>query len=373
MRHPDVVVIGGGPAGGAAAIRLARGGARVMLLEKTRGSHHKVCGEFVSAAARQHLHESGIAGRLLDRLPIETIRVCRGARTVEADLPFRACSLSRMELDEALLRIAAREGVDVRRGCRVRTVTSASGVQVSLDDGGSVAADAAFLATGKHVLRGLRRDEGVQNGLVGLKMHLDLTPDAAQTLTGAVELLFFGGGYAGLQLVAPHRANLCLLIGKTPFAQTGRGWTGIMQMLIRASPHWRRQLLEARAQWMRPLTIANLPYGFVAPVQSGPVFRLGDQLAVVPSFAGDGMAMALSSGRQAAESYLAAGPDAAAYHARMAGAFGPRVRASAWTSRLLERPLLQSAAMGLAGLAPGLLGWAADITRIGGRENSACG
>jgi len=45
----DLIVIGGGPAGSAAAIAAARAGAQVLLLERGRYPRHKVCGEFVSA------------------------------------------------------------------------------------------------------------------------------------------------------------------------------------------------------------------------------------------------------------------------------------------------------------------------------------
>lgn len=371
MMSADAVVVGGGPAGSAAAIRLARGGARVILLEKTYGPHHKVCGEFVSAAARQHLLELGVDRSLLEAFPINTVRLLHDAQIAESKLPFGACSLSRKHLDEALLRIAAEEGVDIRQGCRVRGIAASSGVRVTTGDDGSIAAAAAFLATGKHDLRGLPRGRGIQKGSIGLKMHLDLPPAATRMLEGAVELLFFEGGYAGLQLVECRRANLCLLIGKTQFEKAGRCWPALVDGIIQASPHWRVRLSGARPCWERPLAIYNLPYGYVADQRAGPVFRVGDQLAVVPPFAGDGMAVALSSGREAADSFLPAGPDAAAYHARMADRFGSRLRASAWGSRLLEWPLLQSAAVGIAAHAPGLLAWAAGATRISRAASAA--
>src|SRR5947208_14263488 len=53
----DLIIIGGGPAGSAAAITAARGGARVLLLERGRFPRHKECGEFVSADPLQ-LHGS---------------------------------------------------------------------------------------------------------------------------------------------------------------------------------------------------------------------------------------------------------------------------------------------------------------------------
>src|SRR5437870_3338327 len=46
----DLIVVGGGPAGSAAAITAVRGGARVLVLERGRFPRHKVCGEFESRA-----------------------------------------------------------------------------------------------------------------------------------------------------------------------------------------------------------------------------------------------------------------------------------------------------------------------------------
>ena len=48
----EAIVVGGGLAGSAFAIELARQGRAVIVLEKTTGAHHKVCGEFLSAEAQ---------------------------------------------------------------------------------------------------------------------------------------------------------------------------------------------------------------------------------------------------------------------------------------------------------------------------------
>jgi flavin-dependent dehydrogenase len=51
-REPyDALVVGAGPAGSASAATRARGGRRVLHLEKDRFPRSKVCGEFLSAAA----------------------------------------------------------------------------------------------------------------------------------------------------------------------------------------------------------------------------------------------------------------------------------------------------------------------------------
>jgi len=51
----DVLVVGGGVAGGAVAAYLARAGRHVVLLERKNGPHDKVCGEFVSGEAADYL------------------------------------------------------------------------------------------------------------------------------------------------------------------------------------------------------------------------------------------------------------------------------------------------------------------------------
>lgn len=369
--RPDVVIVGGGPAGSAAAIRLARAGARVALIERKVAAHHKVCGEFLSAAAARQLCELGLDAALLRRVSVGTVRLLHGEQIAGTELPFPASSLSRKILDENLLQVALAAGVHLHRGVSAQRVETASDIQVQLSDGGYVAAGALFLATGKHDLRGWRRGTGIQNGLIGLKMHLAVTPEAALALAGTVELLLFDGGYAGLQLVDDARANLCLLITKEKYEGLGRSWPQLLAMLDAESPLWRERLTGARPCWKQPIAIYGLPYGYVAEPEAGPVFRLGDQLAVVPSFAGDGMAMALASAREAAEAFIAGGADALAYHQRMAKAFRRRVRGSAWASRLLERPVLQAAAVEAAQQAPGLLAWAAAATRVGGRNRSA--
>ena len=78
----------------------------------------------------------------------------------------------------------------------------------------------------------------------------------------------------------------------------------------------------------------------------------GDQMAVIPSFAGNGIAMALWSGRHAADNFLTAGADSARWHALAARRFGPRVRAAAWTARVVSSVPVQSGARGRRHPAP---------------------
>src|SRR3954468_24325336 len=67
MSDFDLIVIGGGPAGSAAAITAGRNGKRVLLLERGRFPRHKVCSEFISSEA------TGVLRELLGTRPAELL------------------------------------------------------------------------------------------------------------------------------------------------------------------------------------------------------------------------------------------------------------------------------------------------------------
>ena len=62
INKTDVIVIGGGPAGCAAAIGLSRLGYRVALCDQAKFPRDKVCGEFISPAADPILARLGVLG-----------------------------------------------------------------------------------------------------------------------------------------------------------------------------------------------------------------------------------------------------------------------------------------------------------------------
>ncbi len=145
-------------AGCAASIALARKGRRVTLIERETTPRHKVCGEFLSGEALEDLYALGIDVAALGAVPIDHVRLAAARRAAEAPLPFPAASLTRKALDTALSAEAVAAGVRVERGRSVQTLGRTAGGmwQATLDDGATFEAATAFLATGKHDLRGAR-------------------------------------------------------------------------------------------------------------------------------------------------------------------------------------------------------------------------
>src|SRR5580658_2589193 len=206
----EAVVVGGGLAGSAFAIALARQGRPVVVLEKTTGAHHKVCGEFLSAEAQALLARLGLDVWQLGARPAGQLGLEFGGRNERLKLPFRGAGLSRFLLDQALLDAAAGTGAQVIRGVtatRLEYEKKKSAVVHTATQ--QFAASHVALATGKHNLRGLPRP---QAPTVAFKMQLGVTQAVAAMLEDLVQLAMFPGGYAGVCLVEGGIATICWVV-----------------------------------------------------------------------------------------------------------------------------------------------------------------
>lgn len=365
MKHPaETVVIGGGLAGSMLAIRLAAAGRAVVLLEKEREAHHKVCGEFLSREAVAYLAQAGIDPRELGACTIQQVRLLSGERSIETRLPFTALSLSRRVLDEMLLDRAKESGCEVRRGAFVEKIhakNSDSEFTVQLRNGDAIQAATVFLATGKHDVSAWERGDSVQNDLVGFKMHWKLTQKQTEVLRGVMELFLFRGGYGGFSLIEEGTANLCLVVRRRRLRELG-GWTELLAAMRAELPALPERLENAEAYWQKPLAISPIPFGHLRGATDG-IWRVGDQAAVIPSFTGDGMSIALHSGALAAEMYLE-GSSAEEYARCLEDQLRVGMRFAMGLSRAMVTNGGRLAAPLLMSLVPGAMAGIAALTRI---------
>ena len=364
MTTAECLIVGGGPAGAALSIELAKQGRGVLLLEKEAGPRDKVCGEFLSAEAVRYLSAAGLPPATLGAIPITTVRLAGAELIAEATLPFEAQSLSRRVLDEALLNRARELGVVVIRGCAVNSLSrpASDNWEARLDSGNTFSAHRAFLCTGKHDLHGWPRKPGKQNTLIAFKMHWRLSPSALRGLGSAVELVVFPGGYCGLQPIENGIANLALLVEREMFSRL-RSWQNLLNHICSYSRHLRTRLACADPLWPAPLAAYRIPYGFVFERSPASPWRLGDQAAVVPSFCGTGISIALHSARRAAES-IVAGSEESVYVSKLRRDIGKQVRLATWISRTLVHPNLSRYLGAAAGYVPAALPFLAGATRL---------
>jgi flavin-dependent dehydrogenase len=270
-------------------------------------------------------------------------------------------------LDEAILLQASAGGAHLQRGRSVRSLRRLDEQWIAeLDDGTKVAARDAFLATGKHDLRGWKRPAGRQNDLIAFKLHWRAAAARIGALGPYVGLFLFPGGYAGIEPVENGILNLCLVVRGSHFARLGGRWEVLLSTLRGNFLLLHQALAGAEACWDRPLAIASIPYGFVQSRGDGP-WRLGDQAAVIPSFSGDGIAIALHSARMAADYYLS-GRSTSEFQSDLARDVMGQVRRATLLSRLLVQPKGQTVAMAIAQFAPGLVRQIWRGTRIPNRR-----
>ncbi len=307
MRRTPALIVGGGLAGAATAIGLARAGRPHLLIERLRETGDAICGGFLSWRTLETLVGLGIDTDTLNPQRVTRARIFAGSRRAEAALPHPAVSVSRHRLDTVLLAEAKRLGTPIERGVTVREI---DGTTVRLADGATIATDALFLASGKHDVRGMARPEEARGDdpTLGIRVRVTPSPALAQSLAGSIELHLFDRGYAGLAMQEDGTANLCMAVHRSRLQAAGSP-TQLLEALGREMP--------ALGEWVALIppnasidAIANVPYGWRQRTGVDAVFRLGDQAGVIPSLAGEGMGIALASGIAASAAYAKGGSEA---------------------------------------------------------------
>ncbi|MCC5950752.1 MAG: geranylgeranyl reductase family protein [Acidimicrobiia bacterium] len=350
----DVVVIGAGPAGSAAAIRAARAGLRVVVFERGRPGRDKVCGDGLTPRAVAALDELGID--LGDAHRIDGLRMIANRTTRELDwpangrFPSHGAVWTRRELDRHLAEAAEKAGADVRWECTAVPVFDGDRV-VGVEVG----------------------DRLVRSGLTVLATG---APGAAARLVGAERVAGEPFGlairtYAETPRHAERHIEACLTIRSSDgTAVPGYGWMfpvgdGTVNIGVGAlstmkgfkSLNLHALLADYRALVEGPWSLGpdlERPRAWRLPMstrrRAGPGWvAIGDAAGLVNPMNGEGIDYGLESGMVAIDAFVADPASAPATYDRVIGErFDEFLRTGRRFSFLIGHPLLLRSGLRLA-------------------------
>lgn len=319
----DAVVVGAGPAGSTAALVLARGGARVVLVDKATFARDKACGDLVGPRALALLVSLGLAppaGREVGEMMVvgptgrRVLLPARAGRTY----PDHGVAVTRLRFDAWLRGAAIAAGAEPVTG-RVAAVRAGT---VELDDGRRLAADVVVGADGATsavaVAAGLVDPGAV---LWGFAQRAYVAQDVDRPIIALWDEAP-GHGFPGYGWLFPGEAgaaNVGLGLGlradRTAASRAVACFDAFCDHLRRLG------LLSAPVEGRR--LGGWLKMGMVGTVAArGRIFLVGDAAGLVNPLQGEGIAPAMTSAAAAAAAILA-GPGAAAARYRHHLAAGP--------------------------------------------------
>ena len=360
MRRTAPLILGAGPAGCAAAIALAEAGARPLLLDRDPEPRDQLCGGFLSWRTAECLRSIGVDPLGLGARRVEQLALFARGREAVLPLPAPAFGLSRRALDGALRQRSLELGATLE----IDTVRAIEGDAVIGRQHKWMAAS-LFLASGKHDVRGAVRPRDAGDPALGLRLRLPASAERGALVANRIELHLFAGGYAGVVLQEDGSANVCLAVRKSLLTASSGDPRRMLAGLVDAHPEFARRLAD---DWPAETveTVGAVPYGWIARGTRPGLFRLGDQAAVIPSLAGEGIAIALASGTLAARRWLTHGAAGAIEYQRdFARSAAAPVRTARLARALAESPLAARLGIGLAARVPPLLRWLMDASRLG--------
>ncbi len=361
----DVAIVGAGPAGSSAAIRLAQSGLKVLLVEQKKFPRDKLCGEFISPECLTHFEELDVldemtivGGVRLDR----TVFYARNAKSVIVPCEWfgagsHALGLSRTEMDNQLLARASEAGADVLEETQAVGLlfdnAKVCGVQLRNKSRKTFNVKAALTidATGRARILARQIEKATDNGtrnradFVAFKTHLE----SANIPDGDCEIYAYRGGYGGCSRVEKGFHNLCFIIAAKVAKKYGGDAAEMLKNVVFENERATRSLRDARPvkDW---LAVPIESYGRAEIAPADGLLTIGDAAAFIDPFTGSGILLALESAKIAAgvitnellkpETHRSFTALAHNYQTQYAAAFDRRLRISSFVRHTAFVPLL---------------------------------
>ncbi len=391
----DALIIGGGPAGGTAALLLARAGWSVALVERSDFPRRKVCGEYLSASNLPLFDQLGVGSLFREQAgpPVEQVGLYAGKTILQTALPRPSNSgveygraLSRERLDLMLVQQAARAGAEIRQPWSVLGIEQAGdGYRCqakSMDDGHSEELSAKLIIAahgswnpGTLPTQPPRRPHQPSD-LLGFKAHFQNSGLPA----GLMPLLAFPGGYGGMVHCEAGRTSLSLCIRRdqlTALRQQMPGEAGEAVLAhVKASCLGVDRALSGAQRDGEWLSAGPIHPG-IRLREMGGVFLVGNAAGEAHPAIAEGISMAMQSAwlvaqrlvewRRAGAAQAALAPLGRAYAADWRRHFAPRLAASHLIAEWAMSPVAVASLAPVFRAFPATMGW---FARLSGKATS---
>ncbi|MFV8166605.1 menaquinone reductase [Mycobacterium sp. 134] len=308
----DVVVVGAGPAGSAAAAWAARAGRDVQVVDAAQFPRDKSCGDGLTPRAVAELERLGMGPWLDTRIRHHGLRMSGFGADVEVrwpgpSFPSTGSAVPRTELDDRIRSVAADDGAKMRLGAKVVGVEYDSRGRVEsvqLDDGATIGcnhlivADGARSTLGRVLGRTWHKETVYGTAIRGyiatpranepwITSHLELRSPEGQVLPGYGWIFPLGNGEVN--------------IGVGALATAKRPANAALRPLLSYYTQLRREEWGFSGEPRAALS-ALLPMGGAVSGVAGPNWMLvGDAAACINPLNGEGIDYGLETGRLAAE------------------------------------------------------------------------
>jgi len=275
-RETEVLIVGGGPAGLAAAIAARKKGFEVTVVDGARPPIDKACGEGVMPDGVALLGELGVELAEDEVVPFRGIRFAAGGLSAWGLFPeSQGLGIRRTTLHRAMVRRAGAVGVDLLWGTRVRGLSS----EAVVTDGGRIRARWIVAADGGGSF--MRRWAGLdrpykQRRRVGIRRHYEVMP-----WTDYVEVLWGDGCEAYITPVGAGEVCVAILLSDPRLR-----FQEALSQFPSVEHRFRRAPVSSR-QRGAPTAYCRYP-----AVVRGRIALVGDASGSVDAITGDGLSLA---------------------------------------------------------------------------------
>jgi flavin-dependent dehydrogenase len=326
----DFLIIGGGVAGLSAAIHLAERGADVALLEEGRYPVQKICGEFLSPEAIPLLEQWDIQPS--SRMHHLTIQTSQDEWSMA--FPEQTATIMRYTLDAALAEQALKRGAHIQTEARVEDLTiptqQGSDYVVKLSNGDEWTAPQLLLSAGRLVNQWMGQ-KNPRFSYVGAKAHF-----TGMDCSDRLIMHLLPRAYFGMAPIGDGKVNVAGLIACSHEEALRPQET--FQRFLPSLAH--TQLSNGRCVFKEWMTAPVPEFGVRVQPDWPNVYLLGDAAGVIPPATGNGLSMALTSGKMAAGFALQGDPKG--YRKCWLDTYSPRIQKGKMLHRLFISSFVSS-------------------------------